>query len=141
MSFHGELTMRINAIKTLVFASMLALSQASSLWAGAFDDAEYWGGYWRRYDRPYGRRYEALPTLYYGHAPEPADYGSKLPYRGAVPARDEPLYRRATPSNTGELVPPYQPEFYGRGRYFGPSIDPYYAPGRSSYGGVHYGWW
>jgi len=127
--------------KTLLLAPILAFCQTTIGSAGAFDDAEYWGGYWRRYDRPYGRRYNAPKTLYYGHAPPPADYGSKLPYRDAPRETDEPLYRRAAPSNTGEMVPSYHPSFYGRGRYFGPAIDPYYAPGRSSYGGIHYGWW
>ncbi len=134
--------MRILSFKTLAFAAVLALAQASLGWAGAFDYSDYWGGYWRQYERPFGRHYYVPRTLYYGHAPPPADYGSKLPYRGAIAAPDElPLYDRATPSNTGDVVPPYRPEFYGRGRYFGPAIDPYYAPGRSTYGGVHYGWW
>jgi hypothetical protein len=127
--------------KTWALVPILALCYTTIASAGAFDYAERWGGYWRRYDQPFGRRYEAPPTLYYGHAPEPADYGSKLPYRGAVRQPDEPLYLRAQPSNTGDKVPSYDPAFYGRGRYFGPAIDPYYAPGRSHYAGVHYGWW
>lgn len=104
---------------------------------GAFDDAEEWGGYWRRSEPRFGRRYQVPPTLYYGHAP-PVDQDLTAPRSG-----EGPLYRRIppTPESGAQHVAPYHPQFYGRGRYFGPSIDPYYAPGRASYGGYRYGWW
>jgi len=52
-----------------------------------------------------------------------------------------PLYTRFPPTPDGVEVTPYHPMNYGRGRYYGPSIDPYYAPGRATYGGYRYGWW
>src|SRR5580765_3672484 len=99
---------------------------------GAFDDAEKWGGYWRGSERHFGRHYPVPPTLYYGHSP--------IPERDPdpPPAVEPPLYRRIPPASTGQYVEPYRPRFYGRGRYFGPWFDPYYAPGRVSYGGYRY---
>jgi len=121
--------------QTIAMWAFTILVGATVSFGGAFDGAEYWDGYWRRYGPPVGRRYDAPTTLYYGHAPLP-DYGSKLPYG------NPPMYTRLPRSNVnGDVVEPYQPQFYGRGRYFGPSIDPYYAPGRASYGGYRYGWW
>jgi hypothetical protein len=121
--------------RTVMVSAVVVFLGAASSFAGAFDYGEYWGGYWRRYDPPLGRRYDVPPTLYYGHSPLP-EYGSKLPYG------DPPLYTRLPRSNVnGDVVEPYQPRYYGRGRYFGPAIDPYYAPGRVNYGGYRYGWW
>jgi hypothetical protein len=102
---------------------------------GAFDDAEDWGGYWRRSESAYGRRYQVPPTLYYGHSPLPA------PRPVSPTAHESPLYRRIPPTPDGVTVPPFNPPYYGRGRYYGPAIDPYYAPGRDYYGNTRYGWW
>lgn len=119
---------------TIILAAVALGGLLSKAQCGAFDDAEEWSGYWRRYERPWGRHYEAPPVLYYGHAPVPE-------HPVAPPASDPPLYRRIPPTSTGRYVEPYRPQFYGRGRYYGPAIDPYYAPGRVSYGGYRYGWW
>jgi hypothetical protein len=108
---------------------------AGTAYCGAFDDAEEWGGYWRRYERPFGRRYEAPRTLYYGHAPPSNHIDTSPPIDGA------PLYSTNPPTPDGTNVTPYNPTNYGRGRYYGPWLDPYYAPGRVSYGGYRYGWW
>jgi len=127
--------MRASIKKGILTVLLSVTALVGTARCGAFDDAEEWGGYWRQFERPYGRRYDVPPTLYYGHAPEPAPRPTS-PY-----SREEPLFRRLPPTPDGIEVTPYRPPFYGRGRYFGPSIDPYYAPGRSSYAGTHYGWW
>ncbi|HEY3965990.1 MAG TPA: hypothetical protein VGM05_15630 [Planctomycetaceae bacterium] len=120
---------------TLLLGGLLTVTAfAGTASCGAFDDAEEWGGYWRSSEPRFGRRYEVPPTLYYGHAPAVERYSGSAD-------REEPLYRRIPPTSTGQYVPPYQPHYYGRGKYYGPSFDPYYAPGRDYYGGRRYGWW
>lgn len=105
--------------------------------ARAFDDAEEWGGYWRQFERPTGRRYEAPKPLYYGHAP-PA---GPVRYYSDPAAFDEIDYRQRRTITPGLRPGADFPQFYRRGSYYGPAISPYYAPGRVSYGGIRYGWW
>jgi hypothetical protein len=113
---------RLICILVIAAASVLAIGIDSRVQAQSHDDDEYWGGYWRDH-RPHPIRYAPYePTLYYGHAP-------------AARYRAAPLYPRRDPA-----IGSYHP-IYGPGRYYGPSIAPYYAPGRDTYGGVRYGWW
>lgn len=84
---------------------------AASPARATFFQDEYWSGYWK----------------WYGGAYEP--YYARRPHYMYAPGRDG-----APPVMTDK-------PFYGPGRYYGPSIAPYYAPGRVRYGKVHYGWW
>ena len=127
--------MRIPRLDLILCGLLIVTAFTNKGFCGAFDDAEEWGGYWRRSEPHFGHEYYVPPTLYYGHAPQP-EYRPRAPING-----EAPLYSRIPPTSTGQYVEPYHPLNYGRGRYFGPSIDPYYAPGRASYGGYHYGWW
>ena len=76
-----------------------------------FDEDSHWGGYWKWYGGAYSGYYARRPHYLY------------------APGRDG-----APPIMTDK-------PFYGPGRYYGPSIAPFYAPGRVSYGNVRYGWW
>jgi hypothetical protein len=127
--------MRFSSITISLSALLLLHVLTGTAFCGAFDDAEEWGGYWRASEPHFGRRYEVPPTLYYGHSPIP----ERIPTGNE--SRPAPLYRVVPPTSTGEYVEPYQPRFYRRGRYYGPWLDPYFAPGRVSYGGYRYGWW
>jgi hypothetical protein len=103
------------------------------------NDDEWWGGYWRMspdYNRPHPLRYSPSErTLYYGHAPprtNDRDNGSDATGRS--------YDRYGNEYDRGPHIGNYHP-FYGPGHYYGPAIDPYYAPGRVRYGMRKYGWW
>ncbi|HLJ10354.1 MAG TPA: hypothetical protein VKU82_04160 [Planctomycetaceae bacterium] len=124
-----------------IVAAAVAVSLAA--WASsaqANTDDEWWGGYWRSYpyyDRPHPLRYAPYnPTIYYGHAPAGT---SRLPEE-AVGKSGASYDRFGNPYTAGPHIGSYHP-IYGPGRYFGPSIAPFYAPGRDRYGTMKYGWW
>jgi hypothetical protein len=115
----------------LVSGALLLLAEAGLALAQNPYSADYWNETTRRYERAYHPRYYAPPVLYYGHAPQPPEYGSKLP------VGDGMRYRRI-PANAAD---PNGPAYFGRMRDDGPAVAPNFRPGRSTYGGIRYGWW
>ena len=123
---------RLTSLLTVLFVLATAGVQAN--------EDEWWGGYWRSYpgyNRPHPLRYAPYeqPTLYYGHAP-PRTVDHETDLDGAGKSYDKYGNKYLGGPHIGDYHP-----FYGPGRYFGPSIDPYFAPGRARYGNRVYGWW
>jgi hypothetical protein len=114
-----------------ICGALVLLGAATTCLAQDPYSADYWNEYTRRYERAYHPRYDAPPVLYYGHTPPPPAYGEKRPV-------GDGMRFRKLPPDWGN---PGAPIYYGRSHDDGPAVAPYYRPGRSTYGGIRYGWW
>jgi hypothetical protein len=114
-----------------ICGALVLLGAATTCLAQDPYSADYWNEYTRRYERAYHPRYDAPPVLYYGHTPPPPVYGEKRPV-------GDGMRFRKLPPDWGN---PAAPIYYGRSHDDGPAVAPYYRPGRSTYGGIRYGWW